>query len=293
MVEALSPEALREANAFRARGRLGDIEPDIALTAPPRTPWRCDCEVRWRCQRVRRTRLRVRLGPAVVLDSLVPANGRTTFRPSTIGRYAISLRGLGRTGWREASVETVVFAPPPSICLEAPRRITVGDAAEISWRVEQADSVRLALDSETHLVDGVGHTVLRPLICKGHVIALEAEGPGGRAARRSVLQVVAPPMALQAPAVVHGVMGEEARIPYDATGARTLAIEGQADAAHCEDIPLRGTILVWMGIEPERLRLVATGHDGRSIQRAIDLAPWMPDFDIGPELRILAGRGPR
>ena len=88
---------------------------------------------------------------------------------------------------------------------------------------------------------------------------------------------------------VRAVACADVSIDYAVTGARTIALEAPGATA-ITDLPRRGVIRTWIGLEALRFSLVATGHDGRRLTRVVNLEPRLPETDIRAELERLEGR---
>jgi hypothetical protein len=290
-----------EMRQWAAHGRMGSqaVQPRVTLDFPRRGERGQEVRIKWRASFAQRAVLRISPPGGPATDQEVPLIGHRSLRLTQVGQYAIEViatppasRGVGRRRGpsRSARATIDVIAPKPIIRLDGPKCITFGIAAAIRWTVTEAESVRLLIDGELHSAEVAGIHELELATCGQHVVALVAIGEGGQAEQALVIQVVAPPVTINAPTQAIALLGDMARFRYFITGARRAWLDPMDQREPAYSIPLVGRIEAPAALEPERVRLVAEGHDGRRTHKTITVsANFFDEVSFEEEITFLNG----
>jgi len=297
----MNPRTFEDLQAYARRGRLGvgDDGPVVSLQAPRRVERGRAVRLRWRAASAAGAVLRLVSPDGGVVDEAVPLSGQRRLEPQALGVYQVSLIATPlppRPGSRrrprakQVVADIEVVAPRPTVRLDAPATATLGEPLLLSWRTTEAVDVRLLLDGQTRAVEAQGQLVVHPDQLGRYIIALMVRGPGGQAEDGQPVQVVAPPVIITAPSMVEAAVGDTADIVYRVTGARAVYLSAIDRGERLVPISPSGRIEASVALEPERLRILAEGFDGRKVGKTITVEPRLFSFpSIDQELALLEG----
>lgn len=290
--------AREEMQAFAARGRLGDriLRPQARLEVPRRGERGGHVNVQWNVSFAEQARLRITRPGQAIVDEVVQLAGRRQLHLDAVGQYQIAIVATAstpRAGRRrrvatEALAQLDVVAPRPVVRLIVPARVTFGQRVRVSWTVAEADQAELIIDGVPQRIDLLGETEVELDECRQCSIALVAHGEGGRTERRQLIHVAAPRINIRVDAAATAQLGQEAVVNYAITGARSATAYSMDCLVAPREIPLRGRIELRTAIEPERVRIIAEGHDGRRAARTVIVRAAPSTFlSIEEELALL------
>lgn len=292
-------EARDHMRLYAAHGRMGSqaIQPRVDLDAPRNAERGQVVQVGWRVAFAENVVLRTTPPGGPVATEVVPAVGRRGLRLEAVGQYRVEIlatpstpraAGRRRPVIRPVQAQIEVVAPKPVIRLDGPARVTFGEPARVTWAVVEADEARLLVDGELRSIELVGALDVELETCGEHVVTAIAAGDGGRYEHTIRICVVAPPVIISAPAEAVALLDDMARFNYSISGAREAWLDPMDRREPPYPIKLAGRIETQATLEPERIRIVAEGHDGRRTHRTITVsAKFFDDVSFDEEIAFL------